>query len=243
MNYSRNNTYAYAPRERNVKVSDRRDARMAASQMRVEDRLRREEAMKRRAAAEAENARLNEMRRRRYERDLARVRAYEAKMKREQAAVRKAEKAKAKEAARLAEEAARRNEIKVERVKMPWQFILGVAIAFVLLMAMVFSFAQISETNARLAAVKSEIKAAEDEADKLKIRLEDKNDLTEIERLAVEEYNMVKESSVQKKYIYVSDGDRVVIEADENEASANTVGGGMLSSVSSMFDDLLDYIK
>ena len=237
--YNSANAYAGYSRPAAKSVSAAERERVAA--MRREQRRRREAEYIRNARADAAAAEYMELQRRRHEQELARIRAHEAKLKREQAEARKAEKAREKEAARLAEEAFRRNEIKVARQKMPWQFILGVAIAFVLLLSMVFSFAQISEANTELAGVKSQIKDTQAQAEKIRVLIEERNDLTEIERIAVEEYNMVKEGSVQKKYIYVSDGDRVVLE-NEEKTETNRLGG-MLSGVSSAFDGLLDYIK
>lgn len=237
--YNSVNAHAAYSRPAAKSVSAAERERVAA--MRREQRRRREAEYIRNARADAAAAEYMELQRRRHEQELARIRAHEAKLKREQAEARKAERAKEKEAARLAEEAFRRNEIKVARQKMPWQFILGVAIAFVLLLSMVFSFAQISEANAALAGVKSQIKDTQAQAEKIRVLIEERNDLTEIERIAVEEYNMVKEDSVQKKYIYISDGDRVVLE-NEEETETNRLSG-MLSGVSSAFDGLLDYIK
>lgn len=198
--------------------------------------------MRRRRTANVQDAHGAEMRRRQYERDLARTRAYEAEMKREEQEAKKAEKARRRESARLEAEAIRRSEIKVARQKMPWQFILSVAIAFTLLMAMVFSFAQISESNRELAEIKAQISAAEDRAERLKLQLEEKNDLNMIEKIATEEYNMVKEGSVQKKYVSLSEGDRVVIEAVTEEENDGFMSG-MMSSAAGVLDDLLDYIK
>ncbi len=76
----------------------------------------------------------------------------------------------------------------------------------------------------------------------LKLQLEEKNDLTMIEKIATEEYNMVKEGSVQKKYISLAEGDRVVLDNVETEEKGGFMNG-MMSSAASMFDDLLDYIK
>lgn len=219
-------------------TADARASRMTREEMR---KIREEEY---RRAVRAEM--LAEQKRRARELDRKRrleaAKAYEATLKREEAAARKAEKAREKEAERLAEEAFRRSEIKVEKKKMPWQFILGVAAAFVLLMAMVFSFAQLSESNAVLADLNAQIKATEAHADKLRLQLEEKNDLDLIEELAVNEYNMIKEGSARKKYISVSEGDRVVLEAEE-EASEGGFMNQMLSSVATVFDDLIDYIK
>lgn len=220
-----------------------------APERRKADALSREEMLcirqaeiRRRKRAEAEAARMGDARIRQAEMDISRSKAYESRMKREEQVSRKAEKAAIREKARLAAEATLRNEIKVPRQKMPWQFILCVAIAFTLLMAMVFSFAQISESNRELAEIKAQISEAEVKADKLKLQLEEKNDLTMIEKIATEEYNMVKEGSVQKKYISLAEGDRVVLDNVETEEKGGFMNG-MMSSAASMFDDLLDYIK
>lgn len=154
----------------------------------------------------------------------------------------KAEKKKKKEAARLAEEAFRRNEIRVDRQRIPFRFILSTAIAFVLLLAMVLSFAQLAEAKSQLADIESQISVQESLADKLRLKLEEKNDLGVIEKLATEEYNMIKEGSVQKRYISISAGDRVVLVGEEAPENSGFISG-MLSSVSAVFDDLLDYIK
>ncbi|MBR6808545.1 MAG: septum formation initiator family protein [Clostridia bacterium] len=204
----------------------------------------REAEMRRRRREEAESARLRDARIRQAERDISRTKAYESEMKRKEQQSVRSEKAKLREKARLESEAALRREIKVPRQKMPWQFIICVAIVFTLLMAMVYSFAQVSESNRELSEIKSQISEAEEKADKLKLQLEEKNDLTMIEKIATEEYNMVKEGSVQKKYISLSEGDRVVLD-NNAETEEENVGfmNGMMSSAASMFDDLLDYIK
>ena len=62
------------------------------------------------------------------------------------------------------------------------------------------------------------------------------------EQLAIDEYHMIKEGSAQKKYITLSEGDSIVLEADEETSGAGFTGG-MLSAVTAVFDDLLDYIK
>jgi len=247
--YGRNNTVRtqnmnnYRPARNNVSPKTRRAEALSREEIlsirSAEMRRRNDE---RRRMTDAEEVRRAEMRRRQYERDLARTKAYEAEMKRQEKEALKAEKARRRESARLEAEAIRRNEIKIERQKMPWQFILSVAIAFTLLLAMVFSFAQISESNRELAEIKSQISASDAKADKLKLQLEEKNDLNMIEKIAIEEYNMVKEGSVQKKYVSLSEGDRVVLENVTEEENGGFMSG-MMSSAASMFDDLLDYIK
>ncbi len=218
------------------------NARPLSEAERAEMRRRQAEAYRRAIRAEEEAARRMREAQRIHEEKLARAKMREMAMKQELKKARKAEKAKKKEAERLAEEAFRRNEIKVEKKKIPFRFILSVAIAFVLLLSMVFSFAQISEANAELAEINQQLSEADARADKLRLQLEEKNDLDTIELLAVEEYNMIKEGAAQKKYISLSEGDSIIVEAEAEEADGGFFNG-MLSSVSSVFDDFFDYVK
>ena len=205
-------------------------------------RRRREEAERRRIREEimAERRAAEESRRRRAQ--IERMKREEAENKRMLRAAKKAENKRMKEAERLAEEAFRRNEIKVEKGKLPFRFILSVAVAFVLLLAMVFSFAKISEVNSELADIEAKISAANARKAKLTLMLEEKNNLDLIEQLAIDEYHMIKEGSAQKKYITLSEGDSIVLEADEETSGAGFTGG-MLSAVTAVFDDVFDYIK
>jgi hypothetical protein len=111
-----------------------------------------------------------------------------------------------------------------------------------LLLAMVFSFAKISEVNSELSDIEAKISAANARKAKLTLMLEEKNNLDLIEQLAIDEYHMIKEGSAQKKYITLSEGDSIVLEADEETSGAGFTGG-MLSAVTAVFDDLYDYIK
>ena len=228
MSYGRNTH----PRNGRVYSYEEREA-MRRMREAEERRRRHAEIMEARRAAE-------ESRRRRAQ--IERMKREEAENKRMMRAAKKAENKRMKEAERLAEEAFRRNEIKVEKQKIPFRFILSVAVAFVLLLAMVFSFAKISEVNSELSAIEAQISAANARKAKLTLMLEEKNNLDLIEQLAIDEYHMIKEGSAQKKYITLSEGDSIVLEADEETSGAGFTGG-MLSAVTAVFDDLLDYIK
>ena len=84
----------------------------------------------RRRRREAAEAARGDARIRQAKRDISRTKAYESEIKREQHISERAEKAKRREKARLEAESALRHEIKVPRQKMPWQFILCVAIIY-----------------------------------------------------------------------------------------------------------------
>lgn len=178
----------------------------------------------------------------RRERELARLRAYERRVKQEQKRAKAEERREARLAARREEDALRRREIKVEKKKLPMGLVLGILIGFVLLMGVVYSFSQISASTSELSEMKSELAAIKAEAAKYALEIEAKNDLGVIENLAVTELNMVKEGSVQKKYITVSEGDRIVLAEDVSEDAPESYGG-ILSGLSAAFDNILDYIR
>ncbi len=213
---------------------------------RAEIRRRREAEYREATRREAEEARRLEMLLRRREEQLARMKEREARARAEMRAFEKsrakAARAKAKAEARRAEAELRGREIAVEKVKLPFWFIFGVVMSFVLLMGVVFSFSSVTESNAKLSSLKSEIASVENESGKLRLALAEKNDLNVIEQLATHEYNMVKEGSVQRKYISVSSGDRIVLEDTETEGGESFFGA-MLSSASSAFDGILDYFR
>ena len=222
----------------------RRPAGMTAEEAsRRREAARRAEAMRVRAEREeAYRIARMEQQRARHERELARIKAYERQVRLEQ----KQAKAEAKREARLEakreEEALRRREIKLERRRAPMGIILGIVIAFVLLLGVVYSFSQVSESAAERSKMETHLSEIRAEAAKYKIEIEAKNNLGVIEEKAVNELNMVKEGSVQKKYITVSDGDRIVLADTESDDELQS-RGGILSGLSAAFDGILDYIR
>lgn len=233
MNYGRSTSAYGAQRAQNTASAQRRAARPASADVRREQAIRAEA----RRLVEAERAR-ERARAERIERDRARIERIKAEEKAMKAEARRARRAEARREA----EALRRREIRVEKQKAPMGIILGIVIAFVLLLGVVYSFSQISESNAELSAMKTKIAEVEAEAAKMSLIIEEKNDIGVIEKRATEELNMVKEGSVQKKYITVSGGDRIVLENTEAEEEKGFFGS-MLSSVSATFEDLLDYFR
>lgn len=214
----------------------RRPAGMTAEEAsRRREAARRAEAMRVRAEREeAYRIARMEQQRARQERELARIKAYERQVRLEQK--------QAKAEAKREEEALRRREIKVERRRAPMGIILGIVIAFVLLLGVVYSFSQVSESAAERSKMETHLSEIRAEAAKYKIEIEAKNNLGVIEEKAVTELNMVKEGSVQKKYITVSDGDRIVLADTESDDELQS-RGGILSGLSAAFDGILDYIR
>ncbi|MBQ8523083.1 MAG: septum formation initiator family protein [Clostridia bacterium] len=204
----------------------------------------RAEIARRNARAEKEEAyRIARMEheRARQARRIAYYKEYDKRMKRELKAAKAEARREARLEARREEEALRRREIKVEKKRAPMGVILGILIAFVLLMGVVYSFSQISESSSQLSDMKAELAQIRAEAEKYALEIEAKNDLGVIEDKAVNELNMVKEGSVQKKYITVSDGDRIVIAQNSDDAPEGY--GGILSGLSAAFENIMDYVR
>ena len=211
---------------------------------RADDRTCRDEvrmAAARRAEADLRRERDAELRRARYERELRRIKEYEKAAKREHAAMRKREAARAKAQRKRADAEILSREVKVERRRISVPFIVSVIIAFVLLMGVIYSFSEVAESSAQLNSIKTSLAEIDTESDKLMLELEEKNDLGTIEKRATEELMMVSENSVEKKYISVTGGDRVVLENDDSENSEGFLGG-LLSSFSTAIDGFLDYL-
>lgn len=175
------------------------------------------------------------------ERELAAIKAYEKKVKRENAEARRAARLAEKKKLKRDEAEKLKREIKVERVKLPISFIVSVAVAFIMLMGVVFSFSEVSKSSTELSDMKYELSGIEAEAEKLGVVLERKNDLRVIEDTAENDYMMVREDAVQKKYISLSSGDRIVLENKNENTEDKGFFGEMLSSFASAFDGILDY--
>ena len=76
------------------------------------------------------------------------------------------------------------------------------------------------------------------EANALELKLEEKNDIREIERIATTELGMAKEDTLQRRYVSLSDGERIEI-LDSGEENEDMSGGVMLSSIFSSIGKLL----
>ncbi len=80
-------------------------------------------------------------------------------------------------------------------------------ICSVLFMYMIFNYVQINESTSNVSELKNEIATLSVEYNDLSAKLEKKNDLSFIEKMAVEEYGMVKLEEISKKYISMDSQD------------------------------------
>ena len=78
--------------------------------------------------------------------------------------------------------------------------------------------------------MKTQLSALQTTAADLELKIEEKNDIRTIEKIATEELGMVKEDSVQKKYVSLSDGERIDL-VEEPQTDTEEGLGTMLSSI------------
>lgn len=133
-------------------------------------------------------------------------------------------------------------EIKVDRRKMPKTFLIVLALSTIMIMLIIMSVAQIYQTTQEVSTLEDTIANLKETIDDLELKLDEKNDIRLIEQMATTEMGMVKEDSLQRKYISLSDGERVdLIEAPR--AAEESGAGTMLSSIFSVFSDFFEYFK
>jgi len=133
-------------------------------------------------------------------------------------------------------------EIRVERKRMPRSFLVILAFSTIMIMLIIMSVAQIYQTTREVSTLEDTVEELKETIDELELKLDEKNDIRLIEQMATMEMGMVKEDSLQRKYISLSDGERVDLIETAAEAEENGAGT-MLSSIFSVFSDLFEYFR
>ena len=95
------------------------------------------------------------------------------------------------------------------KAQVPLAIIFSCVLVAAVFMYMLSLYVQIEEYSYSIDQMESRIAKLRDEATQLEIRLENKYDLAEIERVATQEYGMVQESILPKKYVSITDGEDV----------------------------------
>lgn len=93
------------------------------------------------------------------------------------------------------------------KVSFPYSVVFLSLICSLLFFYMIFNYVQINESTSIVSDLKSDIATLSYEAEELNTQLDDKNDLTVIEKLATEKLGMVKIDEIIKKYITMDPGD------------------------------------
>lgn len=151
--------------------------------------------------------------------------------------------AKAKTRTKPTPETEEITEVRVEGRRMTPMFAVFLVIGTMMIMSIVLSFSEIYQTTSEIAQLESDLAALKDQAAELELELEEKNDIRVIEQIATEELGMVKEDAVQRKYISLSDGERIDIIEDETAETGSPASGVLLSSIWSSLGNLFDYFR
>ncbi|MBQ9121731.1 MAG: septum formation initiator family protein [Clostridia bacterium] len=112
-------------------------------------------------------------------------------------------------------------------------------ICTLLAMIMVYSFTQKHETSAELASLQETLDQLSTENKELSLSLEEKDNLALIEQIARNEYGMVGEEELQKRYLSLSSADYV--KSLEAETSNPGVFATILSAIGINFGNLWEY--
>lgn len=146
--------------------------------------------------------------------------------------------------ARTAKADARMTEVRVARAPFPFTAVMMLSIFTLMIMVLVYSFAQNYELSHEINTLEAQQRALAAQEQQLTLQLEERNDIRLIEDIAVNEIGMVKGDLVENRFVTVSGGNRVVMVAYEDEASRVQKGifGTMLSAIGENFEKLKEYI-
>ncbi|MBQ3526951.1 MAG: septum formation initiator family protein [Clostridia bacterium] len=135
------------------------------------------------------------------------------------------------------------DEVVVKKAPVSASLIIGVILFAVVVMMIIFSFAQISEFKREISTLDREREELVAEIDQLSLEIDLKNDIRTIEQIATEEIGMVKSNRVESKYISVAQGERVELPAAANDvAEESGVLANLLSAAGSNWEKIMEYI-
>ncbi len=148
--------------------------------------------------------------------------------------------ARKRERQRAAQAAASR-EIEVKRGSFPVAFLALCLVALVVIFSIVESFAKVYQTQNRISRMETELDELKDTAAGLRLKLEEKNDIRTIREIAVGELGMAEEDSQQRRFVSISEGERIEILEDPD--SANSPGGVLFSSIASSLGSFFERFR
>ena len=120
-------------------------------------------------------------------------------------------------------------EMKAPKKRISVGFLAVVILLTFLIVILLQSISNVYQTEKRISSLKNEISDLTYEAEQAQLKLDIKNDIRVIEDLAVNKYGMVKEDSLQRRFISLSEGES--IEVMEADAESEEVGGVMFSAL------------
>jgi len=119
-------------------------------------------------------------------------------------------------------------------------FVVIAAIFTMLVMFIMWTFAQINESTQAIGVLESRMVQLANREKELNFLLEKKNDLRVIEEMASLEYGMVKSDSLTKQHVNIENEDKIEISVPEEpeESTFST----MMSAIGENFSNLMEYI-
>ncbi len=120
-------------------------------------------------------------------------------------------------------------ELKVKGKILSPLFIAALLLGTVMVMFLVFNISEVYKMTNEISGLESQLAELEAAAEQLELKLEDKNDIREIEKIATSKLGMVKEDAIQRRYISLSEGEHIDIIGDTTQN--DTQGGVLLSSI------------
>lgn len=113
-------------------------------------------------------------------------------------------------------------------------------VATILFLSFIFSITEVYKASSQLAQLQNQLEQLEATEQDMELQLEEKNDIREIEAIATGRLGMTKEDSLQRRFVSLSDGERIELAEAEEETAA---GGVMLSSVFSALGRFLERFR
>lgn len=114
-------------------------------------------------------------------------------------------------------------------------------IATIMIVTAVASISEAYQKTTEVARLENQLETLTNEASELKLKLEEKNDIRVIGSLATTKLGMTKEDSLQRRYVSLSDGERIeLIQTEEKEART---GGVLLSAFADYLDRIADRFR
>lgn len=133
-------------------------------------------------------------------------------------------------------------EHRVDKSPFPLGFVSLVCICAFAVMMMLFTFSQIHEYNSDINELKATHSEIEKRAAKLEVLIEERDDIRNIEKIAVEEMGMVSVDMAESKFVSVSAPDRVeVVEVEEPREETGV--SQLLSIIGERLDGIGEYFN
>ena len=131
----------------------------------------------------------------------------------------------------------------VKTEKLSKGVIISAIVIVMIVMLMLFSFAQINEFKTEISELENAKAVLQTTIQTLNVSLDSKNDIRMIEETATNDIGMVRSNQVTSKYISVSGGERVEVVENSEEAEEDFgVLGTLMSAIGTNWDHLMEYI-